>query len=202
MPNIQAERITVAVKSGAVTLTGQVETYPEKHHAVRSAFRVRGVTAVVADEIEVHNAWLQREDAEIAREAGKALRRTRVATVGSVQTTVHDHVVTLTGTVGWHYEREAIGHPMSLLPGVHGVSNRISLRPVVRVSPSVAMSEIAEAFHRHATIEAERITVSVLEDTVTLTGNVATWEERNEAGQAAWATPGVTAVQNDLHIRR
>jgi osmotically-inducible protein OsmY len=35
---------------------------------------------------------------------------------------------------------------------------------------------------------------------VTLAGTVHSWDEREEAGSAAWNAPGVTAVQNDLAL--
>ena len=35
---------------------------------------------------------------------------------------------------------------------------------------------------------------------VTLTGEVDSWYERDEAGSAAWAAPGTTSVQNDISV--
>jgi len=199
MPNIQADRIGVAINEGAVTLSGQVQTYPEKHAAVRAALRVRGVSAV-ADEIDIHNTWTPRNDTDIARDAGDVLKRTRMAPGGSVKAEVHDHVVILTGSVRWHYEREAIERAIAALPGVHGLTNAIALKPEAHVSPVLAETKIADALRRNAGVEAERIEVEVADDTIMLRGTVATWAERSQAGHAAWATPGVTHVQNDLHV--
>ena len=67
------DRVGVSINDGAVTLSGQVESYPEKAAAVDAALRVRGVTAI-ADEIEVRHSRGIREDADIAREAAAALR--------------------------------------------------------------------------------------------------------------------------------
>ncbi len=47
----------------------------------------------------------------------------------SVQATVHDHTVTLVGTAGWHHQRTAAAHAVSVLPGVTGVRNLIELKP-------------------------------------------------------------------------
>jgi osmotically-inducible protein OsmY len=201
MPSIQADRIGVAINDGAVTLSGQVQTYPERRAAVQAAFRVRGVIAV-DDEIKVHNTWAPRADADIAREASELLERTPMAPVGSVKAVVHDHFVTLTGSVVWNYEREAIRRHVAMLPGVWGVSNNITLKPKVRVSPGVAKAKIKDALRRNASVEADRINVAVTGDKITLTGNVASGAERTQVGYAAWATPGVTHVENDLHISR
>lgn len=201
MPNIQADRIGVAINDGAVTLSGQVQSYPEKQAAVRSAFRVQGVTAV-ADEIEVHHSWAGRTDPDIARDAGKVLERTVMTPVGTVKAEVHNQHITLTGAVSWQYERDAIHRQMSLLPGVRMVNNHIVLTPPVHVSAASAKAKIADALRRNASIEADRITLDVSGDTITLNGTVATWSERAQAGHAAWGTPGVTHVQNNLHVTR
>ncbi|MGZ6855275.1 MAG: BON domain-containing protein, partial [Mycobacteriaceae bacterium] len=45
-PSVNSTHIGVAVTDGAVTLSGEVETYPEKALAEKAAQRVRGVTAI------------------------------------------------------------------------------------------------------------------------------------------------------------
>lgn len=199
MPSIQADRIGIAINDGAVTISGQVQTFPEKQAAVGAAFRVRGVTAV-ADEIEVHNTWTPRNDTDIAREASTILERTPMAPVGSVKAEVHNRIVTLTGSVAWQYERESIRHAVAMIPGVHGVTDTITLKPKVHVSPATAKAKIGDALRRNASIEAEHIKVDVNDDKITLSGNVGTWAERTQADHAAWATPGVMQVENDLRV--
>jgi osmotically-inducible protein OsmY len=49
---IEAARIRVSVSGGAVRLSGEVPSRPEKLAATRSAMRIRGVKAV-ADEMTV-----------------------------------------------------------------------------------------------------------------------------------------------------
>jgi osmotically-inducible protein OsmY len=198
MPSIQADRIGVSINDGAVTLSGQVQTYPEKYAAVRAAFRVRGVTAV-ADEIEVHNEWAPRQDADIAREASELLEWT-LAPEGAVKAEVHARVVTLSGTVAWHYQRELIRRSIAALPGVHGVNDTITLKPKVTISAVEAKAKIAEALRRNAGLNAEHIHVDVTGTKITLTGNVASWAEHRQAGYAAWGTPGVVHVDNNLHV--
>ena len=198
-PNVQADRIGVSVHDSAVTLSGQVETYPEKEAAVRAALRVRGVTAV-ADEIVVEHTWGPRDDADIAREASTALERSVVVPQNSVKATVHDHVITLTGTVPWQYQREAARRAVSGLPGVTGVFNHVTVKPPVTISASQAKAKITSALVRNAQLDANRITVNVEGSEVTLTGAVSSWAERRQAEHAAWAAPGVTGVQNRITV--
>ena len=199
MPSIQADRIGVSINDGAVTLSGQVQTHPEKSAAVHAAFRARGVTAV-ADEIEVHNAWAPRQDADIAREASELLERIVFAPEASVKAEVHARIVTLSGTVAWHYQRESIRRAVAALPGVHGVNDTITLKPKVTISLADAKTKIADALRRNAALDAEHIHVDVTGTKITLTGTVASWAEHRQAGYAAWGTPGVVHVDNNLHV--
>jgi osmotically-inducible protein OsmY len=54
---------------------------------------------------------------------------------------------------------------------------------------------------RQAVLDAKDIEVSVNNSTVTLKGFVHTWQEREEASRAAWAAPGVIAVENRLSLQ-
>ena len=200
MPGIDTEQVGVAVDDGAVTLSGHVTTYPERRAAVRAALRVRGVTAV-ADAIEVHNRRSPRDDTDIARDARDVLARA-TSPVGSVKADVDHHVVTLTGSVVWQHERVAVEKAVAAITGVREVSNLVELRPRVHVSRSVATRKIAEALRRNAAVEADRIQVDVSGDTITLSGDVASWAERSQASHAAWSTPGVTHVRNELVVLR
>lgn len=72
-PDIDATDIAVAVKNGAVALTGYVRSYMQKLEAEKTAKRVSGVVAV-ANDIEVRlPIFNQRPDPEIARDAVAAI---------------------------------------------------------------------------------------------------------------------------------
>lgn len=198
-PNIVADRIGVAVNDGAVTLSGEVNSYPDKTAAVKAALRVHGVTAL-ADEIEVKSAWTIPLDEDLAREAGAALNASVVLDEGSVKATVHDHQVDLTGTVGWNHQREAAQSLVSNLAGVRAVHNRIAIAPTLTFSSSDAKLAIEAALQRHAQLDADRITVSSQGTVIELTGTVRSWSEYGQAGLAAWAAPGVTHVNNHITV--
>jgi osmotically-inducible protein OsmY len=198
-PNVNADQVGVAIADGAVTLSGQVATYPEKQAAVSAALRVRGVLAVV-DDITVVPAGGPHSDADVAREVQRALQKLVTVPADAITVTVHDHVVTLAGTVAWQHERRAAQRAVSWLPGVNGVHNLIALAPPVAISPVDAQARITAALVRNARLDAEHVHVAINGTEVRLTGTVSSWAERHQAEYAGWATPGVTHVDNRLVI--
>jgi osmotically-inducible protein OsmY len=198
-PSVKADRIGVAVNDGAITLSGQVETYPEKMAAVHAALRVGGVDAV-ADEIVVHHTWSDPSDADVARSAAMALERTVTVPSSSVKAEVHDHIVTLSGSVGWQYQREAARRAVLALPGVNGVVSTIDIKPTHLISGPEAKAGITAAIVRHAEQDALRVVVTVVGSEVRLTGTVSSWAERTQAENAAWSARGVTHIDNQLQV--
>jgi osmotically-inducible protein OsmY len=69
-----------------------------------------------------------------------------------------------------------------------------------KVSSDDIKNRIIAAFHRSAQIDADKISVTAKGSAVTLKGNVHTWAEREEAQRATWTAPGVTVVDNQIHI--
>jgi osmotically-inducible protein OsmY len=195
-PSVNSTHIGVAVTDGAVTLSGEVESYPEKALAEKAAQRVRGVTAI-AEEITVRHTW-GAADTDIAREASEALQRA-VDVPDTVKATVHDHTVTLSGVVAWQYQRAAAARAVRYLKGVRNVLDTVTIGPTAVAADIKAV--IGAALVRNARIENEHITVTT--DTagvVTLEGTVHSWAERRQAEHAAWSAPGVTEVVDHLRI--
>ena len=195
---VDSAHIGVAVMDGGVTLSGEVDSYPEKLRAEHAALRVRGVTAV-AQEISVRNLWMEMNDTDIAREAGEALERAVDVPDGAVKAAVHDHVITLTGQVPWQFQREAAGHAVHFLRGVTDVANAVAIRPTV--STSDIKSAISAALVRTARRDGKATIVTAdAAGTVTLNGSVHSPSERREAERTAWCAPGVVNVDNRLRI--
>ena len=199
-PEVTADHIGVGVHDGTVTLSGQVNAYPEKVAAVAATLRVRGVTGV-ADEIEIQHDRGHLADSEIAGAAARILTSNVILPQGRVTATVRHHRVTLEGTVQWQYQRD---NAVRLVAGLHGVAeviNRIQLAPDVSLSEPEAEQRIRAALIRNAQTDAETIHVTHASGSeIELTGTVQSWAEYAQAGDAAWATPGVTAVRNQLTV--
>lgn len=196
-PTITFKDITVAAVDGVVTLSGSVPYYAEKRSAERVAQHVAGVKAIAEElQVSVFGAHLH-HDTEIAQTVVNALRW-HVWVPNTIQATVENGWISLSGTVTWEFQRNAAVDAVRYLSGVKGVSNGITLAPTVQ--PSAVQDAIEKALVRDAAIDAKRITVSATGGTVTLSGSIPSLRERNGAGWAAWSAPGVTMVSNDLVV--
>lgn len=192
---LDASGIGVTAKNGVVTLTGFIDSYAGKLAAERAAKRVRGVRAV-ANDIQVR-LRLERTDSEIAEDAARALNL-RATLPKSVQAMVHNGHVTLTGTVQTLFQRAIAEKAVRHVPGLKGVVNRLTVAPAA--SGRDVKRDITRALHRDAEVNARGIQVLVSGDTVTLTGEVRSWHERESAERAAMHATGITHVDNRISV--
>lgn len=197
-PQTNAPAVGVAVENGVVTLAGEVENISQRLAAKNAALRVHGVTVVV-DEMTVRYPGEPRTDSEIAQAVNHALDWNSVVPGGTVKAEVRDHGVTLTGTVKWDFQRHGAQHAVEHLMGVHRVENQIKLDN--RPSAPDTETRIKNALVRNASLDANSIHVAVNGETVTLTGRVSSWLEKHQAAFAAWASPNVIAVNNNITVK-
>jgi osmotically-inducible protein OsmY len=197
-PLLNASRIGVAVKNGVVTLSGMVDTYTKKMEAEKATKKVNGVRAVAVDIQVGVSPIFKKTDTEIAESVLHALRLHTAVMEDRIRIKVENGVVTLEGEVEWEYQRKAAVHAIENLPGVRDVLNFIIVKP--KILEKDLEQKINSAFHRNATIDAEKIIVETIGSKVILKGTVRSLAEKEDAEDAVWPAPGVTAVDNRLIV--
>jgi osmotically-inducible protein OsmY len=191
--------VGVEVDKGVVTLTGTVENFAKKHAATEAAHRVAGVLDV-ANDIKVNLAGSPgKTDTEIARAVRSALEWDAFVPDQRIRSNVSDGWVTLEGEVEFLREREDAGKVVRRLGGVKGVWNQITIKPS-KADPKAIRKLIEDALERRAEREAEQIGVAIEDETVTLSGKVNSWLEKDAIVGVIGHAPGVRMVNDKLRI--
>jgi len=198
-PKVDGEAVAVAVAGdGTVTLRGTVGSFRQKREAAKAAQRVRRVTSV-DNQLEVRLLTEhRREDAELRGDVLQALLLDSVIP-STVDASVKNGVVTLTGTADWQYQRSEAEFVAANVLGVVAVEEGIYLNSL-GPQPDDIESGIAQAMQRDAKLDSANVIVSVDRGIVTVKGTVRSWAERDAAVSAAWAAPGTVDVIDDLSV--
>lgn len=195
---VDASRIGVTVEDGAVTLSGETLTFPQKFQAVELCKAVHGVKAV-ADEISVNlHDSSQLSDTEIAKHIAHVLTWNVSIPEDSVQASVRNGFVTLTGNLEWQPLRAKVEKQVGHVRGVRGIDNKIEI--LNTVTPGNVKQQIDRALRRNAELESSHVNVVVEGDTVILSGNVKAFYERELVELSAWRAPGVKKVVDKITV--
>lgn len=196
-PSVNEDHIGVAAEKGVVTLSGHVENYWQKAAAERATGRVKGVRAI-AEEIEIRvPGSVRHSDDEIAAAALQRMSWNVSIPADAVKVRVQEGFVTLSGEVAWHYQHDEVARSIHSLPGVIGVSNRITVKR--RPDTSTIQSDISHALHR-SYLSNDHVKVTAEDGEVRLTGSVDSWRDRNLAATTAWNASGTTSVLNEIRV--
>ena len=197
-PLLHAAEIGVTAKDGVVSLTGTVDSYPKKIEAENAAKKVIGVKALVEEiEVKFPSSWSKTNE-EIAKEVVVALESNWSVPDKKVTVKVEDGWVTLEGELPWNFQKDAAKSAVNFLSGVKGVINNIKIKSDSH--DEIEKEDVEDAIGRSFSVDDCDIDVSVSGTTVTLTGVVDSWYQKDEAGRIAWNTPGIWHVNNELAV--
>ena len=196
-PQVDSEAIDVSAADGTVTLRGTVASLWLKRAGGRAAARVRGVTRV-ANELRVQLPDAERRDDEDLRGDVLEALMLDVSVPMTIEVQARDGFVTLTGTVQWHYQREAAESRTTDVPGVAGIDNAIILTQAPGARE--AADAISGALRRDAVLPAGVLSVETSGRLVILSGTVSSWAAHDHAVTAAWSAPGITQVDDRIRV--
>ncbi len=197
-PYINSSNISVAVRSGIVTLTNTVSSWMEKiavDNAVKKVAGVKGIT----NELEINLPSLQGiNDTDIAEVADKQLEWSVSVPDKEIQIKVEKGVLTLIGKVEWAFQKSAAERCVENIFGVKKIVNWIEVSPAI--SSKEVKKDIEDALRRMAQIESDKINVETEGSKAILRGKVDSWFIREEVEKAAWMAPGIGQVENHIKI--
>jgi osmotically-inducible protein OsmY len=181
-PTVTSDAISVVTLDGVVTLSGSVPSLAERHTASRIARGVIGVKAV-AEELGINQFERRRHtDADTAAAIVQAFHW-RVWIPDSVQATVENGRVILTGQVSWNFQRRSAESAANALRGVSWVTNSITLRPA---AGRRWLRSLLERIRGRGTRDQVRAEAKAPEQQVYLAGYYQSRREREEFGWAPW----------------
>lgn len=197
-PNVDDTEIGVVVEDGTVMLTGVLDDYRKKVAAEDAVKNVRGVKALVGDIQVKYGANYQKTDLEISKAIVKAFEWNTAVPEDEISVEVRDGWVNLSGEVDWAYQKDAAKRVAENIIGVKWINNTITIKQSIQ--PADVKEQINRAFLRSADIEANAITVEATEGLVKLFGTVHSIAEKKAAEDAAYLSPGVHIVINELEV--
>jgi len=197
-PLVDPSGIRVENMGGDVALNGTVPSYPQYLAAAAAARRVAGVTSL-HNHLEVALPPRdERDDPMLTTAANNALGL-NLTVPDSVEAAAHNGNITLTGTVRYGHQRAAAEATVATLTGVRNVRDDIEIS--WDADPVDVTIAVQDALDRNALIPDDSdVGVNTQGNAVTLTGHVHTWAEHDAVLDAAWMTPAVYDVYDELVI--
>lgn len=197
-PYLKSDNLTIGVKDGVVTLSGQVGSLKEKWAAEESAWKVLGVRAIAVNiDVNLLNKD-QLTDTELAQRVVSLIDMMHPLHSCSIEVTVEDGELKLSGAVDWNYQ---IQHLMAMLREIRGIRKiHCGLRIRPNMQPADVKARIQSSLRRLLDKESGAINVGVIDGRIVLSGYVTNRHHKKEAADVAWAISGVTHVEDHLVV--
>jgi osmotically-inducible protein OsmY len=214
-----------SVNDGVVLLAGKADSVSDHLRAIQDAYAVPGVRKVeseVKSPDRLADEEIRREEssrtAGTGRGIGTATRDMWITTdakmrlmadsrtpATDIDVDTRDGVVTLWGAVPSAEAKAAAEEDARKVSGVRRVVNQLQVVPssrkeVVKARDDELQKHVQRAIEARNDLEGTKIDVDVKNGVARLTGTVEDEQQRLAAAIAARSTPGVRAVQDDLHV--
>ena len=196
-PLLHAAEIGVSARDGIVTLTGIVDSYAKKMEAENATRNTLGVKAIVENIAVKFPNVRSKSDTEIAISILLAINSNSLIPKDVVKVKVEDGWVTLSGQLPWNLHKELVKNTIMYLSGIKGITNNVLIQSSLK--DKIEQTAVEEALIR-SSIDAVDVYVRVSGNSLTLTGTVNSFYEKQEAARIAWKTPGILAVINELAV--
>lgn len=166
--------------------------------------RIRAVPAVFAAVLLLLTASAQAapslSDYDVSRAIEVELALDEAVDANRIDITTQDGIVTLSGNVDNILAKERAAHIARCVVGVRSVINRIDILPTLREDSELS-SAVERALLLDPAADSYEIKAYAKEGTVTLTGTVQSWQEKQLCADVAKGVRGVAAVENGILIR-
>ena len=200
---VDASNISVAVKEGRVTLTGEVPYYVSAMAAVDSAWDVEGVT-FVSNQMQVNYVDKLADD-ELKSNILSKLALNPYVLSHNFDVRVDHGWVTLDGTVDSQWKKLEAENDALGVHGIIGLTNRIAVvttdDPKMHSVDASIAEDVIKAITRSRLVNIADVNVKVSDGKVILTGEVPSWEARKAAYRSALYTFGVAHVDNQITVK-
>ena len=123
--DISADKITVSVEKGWITMKGDLEWSYQRDAAQAATRQIKGVTGLT-NAITIRNVTIDKIE---KMEIEKALVLSSAIDDREIHVTVTGNIVSLDGIVSTLYEKEQAGRIAQNTPGVAGVENGLAIAP-------------------------------------------------------------------------
>jgi osmotically-inducible protein OsmY len=191
--------IDVEATAGHVVLRGTVPSFFQKRLATRDAQEVVGVIWV-SNLLAVDTEW--REDEKLWEDIRFALDSDSTLAGREIKIRVLEGVVTLAGTVKSPYEKEHATEVASRILGIKDVVNDLEMSRLDKYSDTALEERLRNRlkadWETHSV--ADQIEIKAKNGVATLSGEVNTWSEYEEAARVATLTDGIWEVVNRLRV--
>lgn len=169
--------------------------------AMDEAMSIFGVTEGVNQMADRHPAGTRvPTDDEIIDNVLLKLAATADLDVLDLAVSVKAGTVTLRGTVNAYWKKDFAERLIASEPGITTIDNHLAVAPTTnRVDQAIAR-DIVSSLEALDEVDAERVEVSVVDGTATLTGPVPDWSALQSALEAALHAICIKSVKNNLVI--